>query len=795
MLGRKNGMLYELDAGSSVLDSQHTALITSNGQAKLSIAESRMWHRRLGHPGKAAIKSIVKGYVNDGRICEVCIQAKLKRKTIRVPVQRTTTPFALVHSDLCGPFAVHSSGSAQYFIVYIDDYSHHAEITVLPDKRAETCTAAFQWFQAKVDGRGYDIWRFRSDNGSGEYNNKTLRSILAIRGIAFEPCPPHTQHKNGIAERMIGVLSPKARAMMLNSQAPIHFWSEAINTTCYLHRRTPNQSLDGKTPNEVLKCHRRLYRSGYYANSQCVGTALDGNSHLSTAIGNSQRVSTAIGNSQHVSTAIGNSQHVSTAIGNSQHVSTATGNSQRVGTALDRNSQRVSTAIGNSQSMSTAPSISHPGQNDTTSAEDKPTLDHLRRFGCVVWKHIPKSQRMDAKMGTRAKACMVLGYVHGTTKIWRIWDPDFGKAINCSDVYFDESQTAYISCMMADNGHSVDPLGLPEEDPVITEVIEDPPEDISTNPLVGMGSVEEAPVLDPCENTIPLPAGMGSVEEAPVLDPQSVPNGAPNASPSQPRMLTRSQSRRAARAGTTLAAEVSTDDDPRSYREAMNGPLQRQWKDAMQQEYTSLLENHTFTPVEYARSKPIGCKWVYKTKTNPDGTLRYKARLVIKGYEQMQGIDFDETYALVSKMTTLRYLISRAAHEDWEIDQLDVVTAFLNPAIDKEAYMQLPEGIKWLIVEPLASPSSPSSLADSTHKSTHNPCAEAHSVSRPEERFVESTRSQDLNSQHASTTPGNSQVSTTPGNSQRVSTVPGNSQRVTTTTAPDPMAIYMNGSL
>jgi len=217
MLGQKNGMLDELDAGPSVLDSQHMALITSKGQAKLSIAESRMWHRRLGHPGEAAIKSIVKGYIDDGCICEVCIQAKLKRKIIRVPVQRTTTPLELVHSDLCGPFTVRSSDGAQYFIVYIDDYSRHAEINVLPDKRAETCMAAFQWFQAKVDGWGYDIRRFRSDNGSGEYNNKTFRSILTIPGIAFEPCQPHTQHKNGIGERMIGVLTQKARVMMLDS--------------------------------------------------------------------------------------------------------------------------------------------------------------------------------------------------------------------------------------------------------------------------------------------------------------------------------------------------------------------------------------------------------------------------------------------------------------------------------------------------------------------------------------------------------------------------------------------------
>jgi hypothetical protein len=397
---------------------------------------------------------------------------------------------------------------------------------------------------------------------------------------------------------------------------------------------------------------------------------------------------------------------------------------------------------------------------------------------------------------------MMLGYVHDTTKIWRIWDPDFGKAVNCSDLYFDESQTAYMSCM-ANNESSGDPLGLPEEEPVVTEVLEDPPEKPSTAP--GKESDLVAVLNTPA---VTSPARVGALEEASALDPRSGPDGDTAAISSQPRMLTRSQSRRAARAGTTLAAEATTDD-PQSYREAMSSSLQRQWKAAMQQEYASLLENRTFTPVEHAHSKPIGCKWVYKTKTNPDDTLRYKARLVIKGYEQVQGVDFEETYAPVSKMPTLRYLMACAAQGGWEIDQLDVVTAFLNPAIDKEVYMQLPEGIEWLIAEPLSSPSSSSSPADSTHKSTHNSCAEAHSVSRAEERFVESTRSPDRNSQRVSTTTGNSQrVSTTTGNSQRVSTTTnGNSQRVSTTTRPpdgnsqrvsttiEPMPIFMDGSL
>jgi len=81
----------------------------------------------------------------------------------------------------------------------------------------------------------------------------------------------------------------------------------------------------------------------------------------------------------------------------------------------------------------------------------------------------------------------------------------------------------------------------------------------------------------------------------------------------------------------------------------------------MHGEYRSLLEKKTFTPVEQASTGPIGCRWLYKTKHKSDGTVRYKARLAIKGYEQVKGLDFNETYAPVSKLTTLRSLLSFAA--------------------------------------------------------------------------------------------------------------------------------------
>jgi hypothetical protein len=81
--------------------------------------------------------------------------------------------------------------------------------------------------------------------------------------------------------------------------------------------------------------------------------------------------------------------------------------------------------------------------------------------------------------------------------------------------------------------------------------------------------------------------------------------------------------------------------------------------------------------------------------------------LVVKGYEQVEGIDFDETYAPVGKLTTLRYLLSFAAQNGWNIDHLDVVTAFLNPEIDTEMYMRLPDGIEWLETSPGNSTETP----------------------------------------------------------------------------------------
>jgi len=141
----------------------------------------------------------------------------------------------------------------------------------------------------------------------------------------------------------------------------------------------------------------------------------------------------------------------------------------------------------------------------------------------------------------------------------------------------------------------------------------------------------------------------------------------------------------------TALASTTINGDPRTYKEAMLSPQKKKWEAAIMDEYNSIIRNETFSPAQAQfGNKPIGSRWVFKTKRNPDGSTRYKARLVIKGYEQM---DYGETYAPVGKLTTFRLLISLATRNNWKIDHLNVVTAFLNPNVDDDTlFIQLPEG-------------------------------------------------------------------------------------------------------
>jgi hypothetical protein len=120
------------------------------------------------------------------------------------------------------------------------------------------------------------------------------------------------------------------------------------------------------------------------------------------------------------------------------------------------------------------------------------------------------------------------------------------------------------------------------------------------------------------------------------------------------------------------------------------------WRVAMREEMASVEENHTWELVDPPIGcRPIGLKWVFKVKRNERGEIvRHKARLVAKGFVQREGIDFQEVFAPVARMESVRLLLALAASKDWRVHHMDVKSAFLNGELEEEIYVQQPPGFE-----------------------------------------------------------------------------------------------------
>jgi hypothetical protein len=137
----------------------------------------------------------------------------------------------------------------------------------------------------------------------------------------------------------------------------------------------------------------------------------------------------------------------------------------------------------------------------------------------------------------------------------------------------------------------------------------------------------------------------------------------------------------------TYSAIHSSDAEPTSHVMAMNHPL---WRAAMNDEFWALMKNQTWHLVPpHPGLNVIDCKWVFKLKHKPDGSIdRYKARLVAKGFKQQYGVDYDDTFSPVVKPTTIRILLSLAVSRGWSLRQIDIQNAFLHGFLHEDVYMK-----------------------------------------------------------------------------------------------------------
>jgi len=296
----------------------------------------------------------------------------------------------------------------------------------------------------------------------------------------------------------------------------------------------------------------------------------------------------------------------------------------------------------------------------------KPDVSHLKNFGSPVYFHVPKEKRN--KLGASGKKGIFVGYGENT-KGYRIYVAGQREVIISHDVTFDE-------------------------DMALNKVIN----------LPTLRSSQEADTREPKEKD---DESMPDVEEP--MDPIDPPPYEPSSSRKRPswlKGLLDDAEGHAAPRGTfreskkpnryqgylTIMSKI-IQNEPSSFSDAVKHQV---WKDAMTEEYESIIKNDVWEVVPRPQDKTVvTSKWLYKMKHVADGsTEKYKARFVTRGFSQKEGIDYDEIFAPVARYTTIRSIIALAASQGWNLHQMDVKTAFLHGSIKEEVYVEQPEGFE-----------------------------------------------------------------------------------------------------
>ena len=133
------------------------------------------------------------------------------------------------------------------------------------------------------------------------------------------------------------------------------------------------------------------------------------------------------------------------------------------------------------------------------------------------------------------------------------------------------------------------------------------------------------------------------------------------------------------------------DSKPSTHDEAAS---QQCWKDAMMKEYESIMKNDVWEVVPRPKGKSVvTSKWIFKIKHVVDGSIeKYNVTFVARGFSQKEGVDYDETFVLVARYTSIKTIIALASAMGWRLHQMDVKTTFLNGEIEEEVYVEQPDG-------------------------------------------------------------------------------------------------------
>lgn len=300
-------------------------------------------------------------------------------------------------------------------------------------------------------------------------------------------------------------------------------------------------------------------------------------------------------------------------------------------------------------------------------------FSHLKTFGCLAYVLIEPNARN--KLESKSRKCYFIGYGDEAFG-YRFWDDKERKIIRSRNVIFNEK------VMFKDKINPSEVETHQESDFVqlddLSEVmIPERNESGSSTSILNPESYESD-------------EESGSSTSTSIIPLTNLELNTPTAAIRRTTRITRPPKR----FSPILNYILLTDGgEPQNYQETLQDEHSSKWELAMKEEMNSLLGNQTWELTKLPPGKKaLHNKWVYRIKSEHDGSKRYKARLVVKGFQQQQGIDYSEIFSPVVKITTIRLVLAMVATENLFLEQLDVKTAFLHGNLDEDIYMYQPEG-------------------------------------------------------------------------------------------------------
>ncbi|KAJ9529185.1 hypothetical protein QJQ45_007904 [Haematococcus lacustris] len=669
-----------------------------------------------------------------------------------------TAPLGLIHMDVCGPMHARAREGSLYVATFLDEHTK-LSVCVPISSKSQVPDVVRTVIEQLETQSGFRCKAIRTDNGT-EYVNSRMTEYCSSKGIVHQHSAPYSPQQNGAAERLNRTIFEKARSILHAADISLSFWAHAVKYANYVRcllpvsgqPLTPWEAFYGVKPDlsglRVFGCRVWLHvpdqkRSklqpksveglfvGYQPGSKAYLVVVDGRETCSKDI-----VFDELSVLQPARQPDQPAQPVFLLpLPPSPSSSSDTAAPAEGGNSLQQTSSSGSDDSGSSSSSSS--SSNRPGRS-----AQQPQSRPLQRIEAQDDSSRPDSPLSEPEQrATEPEQISLTARYEPGSHMWqqqqlelisRLPRPGIGR--------FSLRPMPLARETVGAQPVRAQPVGA---QPVAPATAPETARPAATSPAVPAAAVPAAttaaapaavrpsasaaaptaarpaaaaarpgvPGLAQPARRVPLiPTPAAARQAAPAVHPSMPMPPAPDPRPASPEAPAAPVPRRNPsrerhlperfRDSDLFAMNVSDSpvNDTPTVAEALASPQADMWIEAMNAELASLHSNQTWSLEERpANARVLPTKWVLKVKRDAAGNVeRYKARLVAKGYLQQSGVDVGDVYAPVSKHTTLRALLAKAAAENMEVHQLDFETAFLNGVLEEHEviYVQQPEGFR-----------------------------------------------------------------------------------------------------